>query len=157
MPTLASGAPRPGSWMMSVTTPLMYPFLSAESSVRCRAGPFRVLVWETNTLPRPLRWERITRPICRQRGKLSTAGFLWHVRQHASLHDGPNLQNILCHGLRFIRCHLHLITTGEQGHQHKQRLRQPPQSGLLPARLCPMEKLLAAHLDGPLSVPVLLC
>ena len=34
-PTLASGAPRPGSWMMSVTTPLMYPFLSAWSSVRC--------------------------------------------------------------------------------------------------------------------------
>jgi hypothetical protein len=62
--TRANGAPRPGSWIISATTPLMYPFLSAASRVRCLAGPFLFLVWDVKTLPLPFLWERITRPIC---------------------------------------------------------------------------------------------
>lgn len=62
--TLARGAPRPESWTMSVTTPLMYACLSAASYTRCLGEPWRWTVWARNTDPAPLRWDRITRPIC---------------------------------------------------------------------------------------------
>merc|ERR1712179_874091 len=59
----ARGAPRPGSWMMSLMTPLMYPCLS-EKSTALRAGlPFLCFVCEVKMDPAPLRWALITRPI----------------------------------------------------------------------------------------------
>ncbi|KAF9678213.1 hypothetical protein SADUNF_Sadunf07G0011600 [Salix dunnii] len=52
--TLANGAPRPGSWMISVTTPFRYPFLSPKSRDLNLAGPLRWWVWDLKTEPAPL-------------------------------------------------------------------------------------------------------
>merc|ERR1719370_2305877 len=47
----ARGAPRPGSWMISLMTPLMYPCLS-EKSIALRAGlPFLCFVCDTKIDP----------------------------------------------------------------------------------------------------------
>eukprot|EP01043_Picozoa_sp_COSAG02_P010044 COSAG02_NODE_347_length_24085_cov_23.240724_8_plen_181_part_00 len=52
----ASGAPRPDSCTMSVTTPLMYPLRSAKSSIRIFTGSFRRREWVEKIPGVPLRW-----------------------------------------------------------------------------------------------------
>merc|ERR1719481_1692537 len=61
--TRISGAPLPGSWMMSLTTPLINPCLSAKSIDRYLAGPLRVRVRALKIPPAPLRQARMIRPI----------------------------------------------------------------------------------------------
>ena len=61
--TRMSGAPLPGSWMMSFTTPLINPCLSAKSIARYLAGPLRVRVRALKIPPAPLRQVRMIRPI----------------------------------------------------------------------------------------------
>ena len=47
----------------TLTTPLIVPHLSAKSNFLILAAPLRCLLRFLNTLPRPLRWARIQRPI----------------------------------------------------------------------------------------------
>ena len=49
--------------MLTLITPFTYPCLSAKSMALKAAFPLRCLVWALKTLPGPLRWDRITRPI----------------------------------------------------------------------------------------------
>mmetsp|Transcript_69160 Transcript_69160/g.186936 ORF Transcript_69160/g.186936 Transcript_69160/m.186936 type:complete len:223 (+) Transcript_69160:219-887(+) len=64
--TSASGAPRPGSWMMFLTSPLMYPARSAKSWARSFTAPFRRRVFAVKIKLLPFRDPRMTRPMASQ-------------------------------------------------------------------------------------------
>ena len=62
----------------TLTTPLMYPCLSAKSTALRAALPFLFLVRALKTLPGPFLWDLITRPILLQYNILNEFSLQWN-------------------------------------------------------------------------------
>ena len=91
----------------TLTTPLMYPCLSAKSTALRAALPFLFLVRALKTLPGPFLWDLITRPILLQYNILN---------EFSLLHFSETVANcyISLHSLKIISMikaiHVHIYT-----------------------------------------------